>query len=197
MRRPHLSLISALFLFCLTAGGAPAAERPAEWAQPVTLNHAENFFRVTPDFYRAAQPTEEAMRAYAGFGIKTVINLRNFHDDVEVAAGTPLHLRRVAINTWDIEDHEIAEAVALILTSPKPVLLHCLHGADRTGLVTAVYRVTQQGWNKADAKKEMMEGDFGFHSVWRNIPTWLDDMDEAQMKRLIDARAQALAGRSD
>ena len=137
------------------------------------------------------------MRAYAGFGIKTVVNLRNFHDDVEVAAGTTLHLRRVAINTWDIEEHEVAEALALILTSPKPVLLHCLHGADRTGLVTAVYRITQQGWSKADAKKEMMEGGFGFHSVWQNIPTWLDDMDESRMKRLIDARVQALSGRSD
>ena len=197
MRRFPISLIFALLLFCLAAGSSPAAERPAEWAQPVTLNHAENFFRVTPDFYRAAQPTAEAMRAYSGFGIKTVVNLRNFHDDVEVAAGTSLHLRRVAINTWDIEEHEVAEAVALILTSPKPVLLHCLHGADRTGLITAVYRVTQQGWSKADAKKEMMEGDFGFHSVWRNIPSWLDDMDEARMKRLIDARVQALAGRSD
>ncbi len=194
MRRAGLSFC-CLFALWLGAGFAPAAERPAGWAQPVAIEHAENFFRVTPDFYRSAQPNKEAMQAYAAFGIATVINLRNFHDDVEEASGTSLHLRRVGVNTWDIEEDEVVEALALILTSPKPVLLHCMHGADRTGLVTAVYRVTQQGWTKAEAEREMIEGGFGYHSVWKNIPEWLAGMDPERLKQLVDKRVQALGGR--
>ena len=195
MRRVLFSAAS-LVLLLFTAGLSTAADRPAEWAQPVQLEHSDNFFRVTPDLYRAAQPDKKAMKAYEAFGIKTVVNLRNFHSDNDEAAGTGLKLHRVGINTWDIEEDEVVEALALILTSPKPVLLHCMHGADRTGLTIAVYRVTQQGWSKAEAKREMMEGGFNFHAVWDNIPTWLDSMDPERLKRLIDMRVGALGGRS-
>ncbi len=189
----RLSALPLLLLFCLSASLCLAGERPAEWARPVTLPHVENLFRVTPDFYRAAQPNKEAMASFVDFGIKTVVNLRHNHNDADEAAGMPLVLRRVRINTWSIEETEVVEAVALILSSPKPVLLHCQHGADRTGLITAVYRVTQQGWSKAEAKREMIEGGYGYHKIWTNIPEWLDKMNTQRVTERIRARSAELA----
>ena len=194
-----LCILCSLILYApaATAADSSAADRPAGWAEPVTLEHSDNFFRVTPELYRSSQPDEKAMRAYAAFGIKTVLNLRGFHSDSEEAAGTSLALRRVPIHTWNIDEEEIVESLALIITAPKPVLVHCMHGADRTGLVVAVWRVTQQGWTKQEAKREMMEGGFGFHTVWANIPTWLDDMDTKRINQLVDQRVQALGGKKD
>ncbi|HEX7917405.1 hypothetical protein [Rudaea sp.] len=52
------------------------------------------------------------------------------------------------------------------------MLIHCWHGADRTGVVCAAYRMVVQGWSKADARAEMFDGGFGYHAVWRNIPAY-------------------------
>lgn len=60
---------------------------------------------------------------------------------------------------WQIEQNQKQGAV----------LVHCYHGADRTGLISAMYRIIYQHWTLEDAKKEMMEGPYGFHSIWKNI----------------------------
>lgn len=41
-----------------------------------------------------------------------------------------------------------------------PVFLHCLHGRDRTGLMTALYRVSCHGWDADKAYAEMLECGF-------------------------------------
>jgi protein tyrosine/serine phosphatase len=60
-----------------------------------------------------------------------------------------------------------------------PVLLHCMHGADRTGVVSALYRMSLQGWSKDAARQEMLHGGFGYHTMWRNIPGYLEEVDPA------------------
>lgn len=45
------------------------------------------------------------------------------------------------------------------------VLVHCYHGADRTGLIVASYRVIYQNWDLNEAKREMQQGPYGYHSV--------------------------------
>ncbi len=42
------------------------------------------------------------------------------------------------------------------VTFPFPVLLHCEGGSDRTGVLTALYRVAFMGWSMDDAKLEAM-----------------------------------------
>lgn len=167
-----------------------AAARPANWAQPITVAGVPNLNRVTPTFYRSAQPLK------AGFpnigpstGIKTVISLRAFHSDAKLAKSTDLRLVSVPINTWNINTKDVVQALAEIRRAEAagPVLLHCLHGADRTGLVTAMYRMIYQGWSKADAEAEMRKGNYGYHAVWGNIPRFIANADLADIKRQIEA----------
>ena len=65
------------------------------------------------------------------------------------------------------------------------VLLHCQHGADRTGLISALHRVIFESWSKADALAEMRQGEFGYHAVWGNIPTYLKKVDIAALKSAV------------
>jgi protein tyrosine/serine phosphatase len=170
---------------------AAAAARPATWGQPVTAAGVPNLNRVTPTFYRSAQPLKAGFPKLAGdgLGVKTVVNLRAFHSDAKLAKSTDLRLVSVPINTWNIKTTDVVRALAEIRRAEAsgPVLLHCLHGADRTGLVTAMYRMIYQGWTKADAEAEMRQGNFGYHAVWGNIPRFIANADLADIKRQVDA----------
>ncbi len=187
-------------LFCMallvTALAAPTCAWSKEtntrnpvWAEPVTLPGSDNFFRVTPDLYRAAQPSAVALQAFERFGIVSVLNLRAFHDDHKEAKGTKLVLLRVPINTWAVDDEHVIQVLALMRTAPKPLLVHCQHGADRTGLMFAMYRMVEQGWSKEAATDEMLNGGFGFHSVWKNILEYIEDVDIAAIRAHVDALA--------
>jgi protein tyrosine phosphatase (PTP) superfamily phosphohydrolase (DUF442 family) len=115
-------------------------------------------------------------------GVKTVLSLRVSNEDPELSLGTGLILRRVPIETWAITEDEIVSALRIIRDSPGPVLVHCRHGADRTGLITAMYRMVFEGWSKEEAKDEMLNGGYGFHSMWTNIPKMIDEADIAALR---------------
>src|SRR5258706_9038328 len=61
--------------------------RPPSWARPLVLPGLTNFYQVSTNLYRGAQPTAEGMRQLKAMGIKTVINLRAFHSDKDEVAG--------------------------------------------------------------------------------------------------------------
>lgn len=151
--------------------------RDRNWAVPLKARGLPNLFRVSPDVYRSAQPEAEGMLAAKDLGIRSVLSLRTSNPDPALSAGTGLHLERAPMRAWSIGEEELIAALRSIHDAPKPVLVHCMHGADRTGLVIAMYRIVFQGWSKADAKNEMLNGGFGFHGIWSNIPATIDRVD--------------------
>lgn len=152
--------------------------RPASWAPPIMLAGAPNLHKVSDNLFRSAQPSTEGMVNLKGLGIKTVVSLRAFHSDRDALANTGLGYERIDIKTWHPERQDVVRFLK-IATDPArgPVLVHCQHGADRTGTMVAIYRVTVQGWSKAEATREMTEGGFGFHEVWVNLIPWLEKLD--------------------
>ncbi|MCP4369159.1 MAG: dual specificity protein phosphatase family protein [Deltaproteobacteria bacterium] len=62
-------------------------------------------------------------------------------------------------------------------------LVRCQHGADRTGTMCALYRVAVQGWTKEEAIREMTEGGFGFHEVWKILPSWIKELDIESIRK--------------
>ena len=176
-----------LFLALIGLAAAASAERPAQWAKPESAPGVANLHRVTPLIWRSAQPTAEGLREMERRGVKTVINLRHNHDDAEEAAGTKLRLVRVKMNTWHIEDEDVAIAIAALRKKENaPFLVHCQHGADRTGIVCAMFRMVGQGWTREDAIREMREGGYGFHSAWKNIVRYLEKADVKKMRRRVE-----------
>jgi len=68
-----------------------------------------------------------------------------------------------------------------------PFLIHCQHGADRTGLMSAMYRMLEQGWKAEDALAELTEGGYGYHSMWRNIRRYVSSVDVEKLRAAIGA----------
>ena len=124
------------------------------------------------------------MKNLKEIGIETVINLRSFNSDREEIGLTGLAYEHIYMKAWHPEEKEIVRFLQIV-SNPKrsPILVHCQHGADRTGTMSAIYRIAIQGWTKKEAIREMTEGGFGFHSVWTNLPPWIDDLDINSLKK--------------
>jgi protein tyrosine/serine phosphatase len=179
-------MVLGLFLAGATTGrsGDDATNRPAQWGQPIALAGVPNFHKVTDTLYRSAQPTAEGMKNLHAMGIRTVINLRSFNTDRDEIGELPLQSEHIYMKAWHPEEKEAVWFLRIACdTNRAPVLVHCQHGADRTGTMCALYRVAVQNWNKSDATREMTEGGYGFHSVWGNLPKWLDRLDVETVKK--------------
>jgi protein tyrosine/serine phosphatase len=166
----------------------PAAPRPAEWAEPIALEGAPNLHRLTPMLYRSEQPTALGMKNLEKLGIRTVINLRYFNHDDDEVEGTSLRTERTKILTWRVDDRHVIEVMRMMKDAAKgPFLIHCQHGADRTGLMSAMYRRIYLGWSAEDALRELTDGGYGYHSIWRNIQRYVRDADVVKLRAAIDA----------
>ncbi len=185
-----LSFFIAL-LGCATTGRESAVQAPRnpEWAVPITMDGVPNFNKVNDTLYRSAQPTEIGMRNLEKMGIKTIINLRAFHDDKDEVQGTGIKRIDIPMMAGSIKDEDVIKALKYMTTENEgPYLVHCLHGADRTGVVNAMYRIVHDNWDKQKAIAEMTNGGYGFHEVWNNIIVYIEEANVGKIKSAVAAR---------
>ncbi|MVW87419.1 phosphatase domain-containing protein [Pseudomonas sp. PB101] len=154
-----LSLIALVNLAPALADDS-VVQRPADWAQPVEKQY--NLFQMSPTLYRSALPDKEAVSLLENLKIGTVINFLPEQDSGWLS--TP-GIRQVHLpyRTNHVDDADVLKALRAITSAEAqgPVLMHCKHGSDRTGLMAAMYRVVVQGWSKEEALDEMTQGGFG------------------------------------
>jgi protein tyrosine phosphatase (PTP) superfamily phosphohydrolase (DUF442 family) len=185
-----MELIAVVGIFALVllniANGAetPPTDRPAHWAKPMQMEGVPNLHKVSDTLYRSAQPSAEGMKNLKTMGIETVINLRSFHSDRDEIGDTALAYEHITMKAWHAEEEDAVKFLQIV-TNPKrsPVLVHCQHGADRTGTMCALYRVAVQGWSKEEALKEITQGGFGFHGIWENLLQWINGLDIERIKK--------------
>lgn len=186
IRLPALFLLIAITLLGATDPVPPSPVRPTTWATPVTGTTLGNCYRVSDELYRCEQPDKADIPALKTLGIKSLLNLRNWHSDSKAfeKAGLSLLLQRMEADELTVDD--LVAALRQIRAAPKPVLVHCWHGSDRTGSVVAAYRIVFQNWSAADALDELRHGGYGYHEKWfPNIITLFESLDaEALRKRV-------------
>ena len=68
-----------------------------------------------------------------------------------------------------VSEAQLISALRIIKNRKAPIVIHCHHGSDRTGAVCALYRIVFQNIPKEVAIREMTEGGFGFHRIYKNI----------------------------
>ena len=129
-----------------------------------------NFHQTAPGIWRGAAPTEAGLRQLKAMGIKTVIDLRIAPKTVKKEGIYARSLGFRWINLPMGSDPPAPKEVSTLLTTLKaapssPVFVHCQHGADRTGCMIGIYRVTQQGWTYSQAFTEMRKDGFNPHWI--------------------------------
>lgn len=137
----------------------------------------DNFGRISDHFYRGAQPKGQDYSDLAALGVKTVVNLTS--DDADVNEKAMVEKAGMKYIQIPMTTHEpptpakISQFLGL-LSNPEstPIYLHCVGGKHRTGVMTALYRMTDEGWTAEQAFQEMKQYKFGadfLHKEFKNF----------------------------
>jgi protein tyrosine/serine phosphatase len=159
-----LNAVSAMLPASLRRAGEPYAR----YLDMLVLDHLiirlffPNRHRLSDEAWRAAQPLPHQVRDLPRRGIKTIVNLRGPTDSstyaYEVAAAEAAGLKlvdfRIRSRAAPTRD-EVLAARELFKTVEYPILMHCKSGADRVGLMSALYLHTRQGVPIAEAARQL------------------------------------------
>lgn len=127
---------------------------------------------VSPGIYRSGRPNEEGLEWLKNeYKIKTIINLENKDYAIkrEREWADELNIRYYSLPmsaSAHPRDRTVNKALELLADTRKhPILIHCYHGQDRTGLIVGLHRVEHEGWEADEAYEEMKE--IGFRTfLW-------------------------------
>jgi protein tyrosine phosphatase (PTP) superfamily phosphohydrolase (DUF442 family) len=139
---------------------------PSAIAAPAWTIHISNFARVNDSYYRGGQPEGRDYQELAALGIRTVIDLK--HDgavESAVVRETGMRFYSIPMTTASAPSLAAVQQFLSLVNDPanQPVYVHCQGGRDRTGLMTAIYRVTHDGWPVVRAYSEMKQ--YGYPSA--------------------------------
>lgn len=155
----------------VVAVGLTAGSGGAYWG---IVQYHGNFHAVREgEFYRSAQlTTNELQNVIRDHRIRSILNLRGAHPgqpwyDDEVAVSRALG---VAHYDYGLSAYRIVTAqqmdqlLDIIRNAPKPLLVHCKSGADRAGLVSALYRFADEraSAEQADRQLSLIYGHFPY-----------------------------------
>ncbi len=115
----------------------------------------ENLLEIVPgEIWRSAQPSGPEMDAFiTRLGLRSVLNLRGERGgsawlreerSVTAARGVELHTVRLSAKQMP-PTPRLREIVRVLDTAPRPLLLHCKGGVERSGLVGAVAVLLHDG----------------------------------------------------
>ena len=157
-----------------------------------TLPGVTNFSRVETTIACAGATTPAAVAGLKKMGYASIIDLREASEPGADIDGEAAAAKAASINFIHLPFNGVSLSPALVdsfltaVTAPanQPVFVHCQHGADRTGMMVASYRVVEQGWTTEQATEELPR--FGFHEVWDGIREFLAKLDPAALERKVE-----------
>lgn len=165
--RPQLRQISVNYLIALILTIVAATlQDSSSKAQTIATAPIgiENFGKVNESYYRGSQPTAEEFTDLKRLGVKTVIDLRkdSIEEAQEWARAAGLEYINIPLTTKRAATQEQTAYFLKLVNDPArwPVFVHCKGGRHRTGEMTAIYRITNDGWTATEAYAEMKKYDF-------------------------------------
>jgi len=173
MRIGNFSLASAAAVVALTLSTSDATAQIKDPGPSVSATadissiKIFNFGKINANYYRGSQPNASGVASLKALGVKTVIDLRS-DEDRDAQESTFVEKAGMKYVSIPMTTHETPSLKKLdqflkLVNDPanQPVYVHCVEGRHRTGVMTAVYRMTGEGWTPDQAFKEMKEFRFG------------------------------------
>lgn len=145
-------LFSLLLLVLILAG----------WGYYVVLSG--NFATVEKGvLYRSAQPDKEDIERYTKqYAIRSILNLRGkdtdewYKEEIQTSKALGIAHYDLTLSAYrQPTTEDINTLINILKTAPKPLLIHCYGGADRTGLAVALYEYAINKEIDSQAKKNL------------------------------------------
>jgi tyrosine-protein phosphatase SIW14 len=158
----------------------------------------DGIMQIDEKLWRSAQPDRTEMQHLHHRGIRNIVSLRRFHTDENIISSSlkkssPPTLHHIPMRAGNIDENDILRALRCIEQCDGPTLVHCWHGADRTGAVIAAYRMVHHNWSAEKAITELHDPRFGHHAnVYPNIEKLLRNLDVPALRRNLAASAAPL-----
>lgn len=164
--RLFAAVLAVACSFPLTAQTTPTSSiKHANVATTLPSIHIKNFGQINENYYRGAQPQGQDYSDLKALGVKTVINLIKDEksDEGATVQGMGMKYVHIPMTTGTPPTPEQIKQFLSLVEDParQPVFVHCVGGKHRTGVMTAIYRMTEDGWNSDQAFKEMKQYKFG------------------------------------
>jgi tyrosine-protein phosphatase SIW14 len=184
-----LLFILVLALSVLTVAGGRLLSAGREQPAP----SIPQFQQVTPELFRGGQPAPEGFGFLKWRGIRTVINLREEHDERELVEKLGMNYVYIPLDAWDRVPDQAIKRFFNVVNDPasQPVFVHCRRGADRTGFMIGLYRIAEQGWSARQAYGEARA--LGLRWWYRGLKHQLYDF--AERSAVLGSPASPQAGR--
>lgn len=152
-RRLKFITVVLLSLFILTAG------------YYLYMEEQGNFHPIIPgEAYRSAQLDRDELEYYIKkYNIKSIVNLRGKNPDApwyieELEVSTEQNVKHydIALSaSCEPTDEEVRQLMEIFKSAPRPILIHCQGGADRSGLAAAMWKVMVDKEPKSEAGKQL------------------------------------------
>jgi len=174
--------LTLLFIISLTNLSHLQAQEQ-DFKKPAS-KYFKNLYQINDSIYRSEQPSKKGFHAIEDMGVKTVISFRRHREDYRKTRNTQLQLVQVPLKAEELTEADLLHTLKVIQAVEKPVLIHCWHGSDRTGVVSAAYRVVFEDWSKERAIKELRYTLFSYNeNLYPNLVDLIEDLDAKQLRK--------------
>ncbi|MEK6286014.1 MAG: hypothetical protein AABO57_09765 [Acidobacteriota bacterium] len=167
--------------------GPPAESRSTDENRAEPLEDAAGevaatlplFHRVDSNYVRGSQPLRGGIRTLSRLGVRTLVDLRSIYDhtkDIKEAAELAgLAYQWVPMSVWNPPTDEEADRFVSVVTDTAngPFYVFCADGLNRTGEMTAIYRVAHSNWTVEKALDEADE--LGFNPYYYTLRSYVWD----------------------
>ena len=157
----HQYAVAALVALSVAAASAAPPTAPATTTANIRI---DNFGKINDNYYRGAQPDDRDYSDLAALGVRTVIDLTRDgrSDEQGLVERAGMKFYRIPMTTSDRPAESTVSEFLKLVNDPanQPVYVHCQGGRHRTGVMTAVYRMTRDGWSADQAYDEMKQFNF-------------------------------------
>lgn len=124
-----------------------------------------NFHTITyGEAYRSAQlDTDEFEYYIKKYNIKSIVNLRGknvaapwYEEEIRVSSKHGIKHFDISLSaSLEPTEEDISELIEIFKAAPRPVLIHCLAGADRSGLAAAIWKIEVDKESRSEAEKQL------------------------------------------
>jgi protein tyrosine/serine phosphatase len=132
-----------------------------------------NFHPITPgEAYRSAQLDIDKLEYHIKQNhIKSILNLRGENSDMQWYKDEISMSEKYKIAHYDVtlssskepSPDDVKKITEIFKSAPRPILIHCKAGADRSGLVAAMWKVVVDKEPKSQARQQLS-------ALWGHIP---------------------------
>jgi protein tyrosine/serine phosphatase len=193
MRAHHADIRTSTAAMLLALSLAAPSMAQVAVGDRVSGIQVANFGRVDEGYYRGAQPKDHDYADLAALGIRTVVDLTRNSETVAAEPGMVVRAGmksfRIPMSTQSTPRAGDVDRFLKLVNDPanRPVFVHCVGGRHRTGAMTAVYRMTRDGWAADRAYQEMKAFRFeGFPDHWSLRRFVFDYYAELKRARSVD-----------